>query len=205
MSNISAAEEPSTGPLEIIELCEGKLHEIVSGIPVELFGLSDIELETHFKRTDRDFIIRKNLHKLAAEARLTGKKIMPTKLYDGVCTRQNFYYSILTNPHRVAWYLRPVEDYADLIEDAFYFGLKRARQELLTMPINEKTASAFLKALEFFASRHLGPLLQRIESKNLNATVDLNRPSQLSKEEINAQLKELEAAKSMAVIDVTPE
>lgn len=191
---------------EIIQFLEGRILEAVMEIPQEYFSMTDTELEKHFNRSDKDFIIRRNFQRQAKIAKKTTGKISQQEIYGEVCSRQNFFYH-LKNPHRLAWYLRPIEDFSDLIEEAFYFGLKRVREEILTMPITEKSASAYLKALEFFANRHLGPMVQRIEQKNLNLNASVERPEiELSPDDIKTKIKELESAlDKRPVIDVTPE
>lgn len=82
----------------------------------------------------------------------------------------------------------------ELIDEATYFGLKRLRNDLLTMPMTEKSAPVFLKAVEFLANRAWGPVIQRIEAKHAHLNLGTRSAptnESLSPEEVQKRLTEL--------------
>ena len=166
------AEERAGTPTELISYFDDRFFEISSQVPDEILSMVETELSKKFTQTDTDFLLRKRLHEVVKAAKGSGAEKIPTiRIYEGICTRQSFYEKIAKNPHRIAWFLQPIASYQEMLEESLYFALKKVRDELLTMPVTEKSAPAILKALEFFANRALGPVIQRIESKNLNMDI----------------------------------
>jgi hypothetical protein len=64
----------------------------------------------------------------------------------------------------------------DVIDDAAYHGLRRAREQLLTMSLNEDTYGPFIKLLEMFVNRSMGPVVQKIERRSLNMHLSAQKP-----------------------------
>jgi len=167
----------------------------VLAIPEELLLEDEAELSKRFKATPLDFALKKQLWKKFYEAQKTGEmRLRMVDLYDGVCTDAYFFNNILKTPVRVAWLVSPPLDYDSMIEEAFRFSFEKVRDGILNMPVTEKSAPIILKAFQYFADRHLGPMVQRLETKNLNVEVDGNRPLEtVNPHEIDAKLRELKA------------
>lgn len=162
----------STHVIDLLNCFQGRFVETVLSSPKDILAMSEQELEQNFTPTTTDFIIRRNIH-IKAKQVMDGTlpdKLEPKDVYKDVCTKQNFYRNI-TNHYRLAWYLIPIQDYSEMIEDSFFYGLKKVR-EILNMPVTEKSAPHIMKALEFFANRHLGPVVQKIEQKSMNMNVN---------------------------------
>lgn len=137
-----------------------------------LWMLSEVELEQKFRPNHNDYLFRKRINQLVVEAEAAGfDKIETLSIYDGVCTRQNFYQSLKLNPYRIVWLFSPVLNAAELMEAGFLQAIKKVMDEVLTMKITEKSAPVVLKALEFFTNRHLGGVTQKIEQKSLTMNV----------------------------------
>jgi hypothetical protein len=181
-----------------IELWGGAFGEVMATIDPLIASMPEAELEQHFRATPIDFFIRRRFWTVS-EKYINSGLIEPEtqELYIGICKKQHFYQSILRNPYKVAWILQPVQAISDLIDESLYFAIKKVRDELLTMPTNEKTAGHIMKALEFFANRSkdLGPLLQKIEQKSMNVNLDGNRAMReaLNPDDIDKRLKELKS------------
>lgn len=167
----------------------------MKNIPEELLIEDEVELKKRFNPTPIHYALKKKLWSRFYEVQKTGEfRIKLIELYDGICTDAYFFQTILKNPVVVAWLTAPPVDYHAMIEEAFRFSFEKVRDGILNMPITEKTAPILLKAFQYFADRHLGPVVQRIESKNLNVEVDGNKPiEQVDPHEIDAKLRELKA------------
>jgi hypothetical protein len=161
----------STTVLELTQIFPGKFAESVAALPQDILIMTEDVLERYFNVTPHDFLIRKNIHTKAKQARELGTTVDIQEIFIGVCSRQNFYKNISTNQHRLAWYLIPIHAYEEMLEESFFHGLKKVRA-ILDMPLTEKSAPHILKALEFFANRHLGPVIQKIEQKSMNMNVN---------------------------------
>ena len=141
-------QKDASGKSLAISKFSGLFHQRMSELTNDVLLLTEAELETKFRPTPADFFMRRNFWKKTEEAEAAGiEQIESASVYIGVVTRQYFYENILKNPLRLAWILSPIREHTQLIEEGFYFALKKVRDELLTMPVNEKTAPALMKAL----------------------------------------------------------
>lgn len=173
----------------------------VAKIPDEVLLMSEEELETKFKQTSIDFWLRKRFWEITERnlsAGVTGTVIK--ELSTGICTTAHIYIRVLTNPYRMAWIMTPIHKHMDMIDEGFNYLLKKVRTELLTMPITEKSAPVIMKALEFFANRALGPMLQKIEQKSLNVAIDGNQAMREALNPIDMQEKFAEVQKKLATM-----
>lgn len=189
----------------------GKFVDDVLKLPQDILALTEPELEKKFHPSTIDFLVRKNLHLKLKQARDSGviEKLESREIYEGLCTKTNFYDRILVNQYKMAWLLIPIQAYEDLIEESFFHGLKKVR-EILDMPLTEKSAPHIMKALEFFTNRHLGPVIQRIEQKSMNVNFDGNKPgaSSMSPDDIMVKYNELKSKlidKPKDVVDLDAE
>lgn len=186
-----------TKRIDAISFCTGVLSERFKSLPDELLVLNEIELEEKFRPKNFDFMLRKKLWDLVCKAQADGvSRIEPIDLYGGVCTKQNFFFC-LKNDYRLAWMLIPIQDHKDIVEEGFYSILKKTRDGIMALEFNEKTAPAILKALQFFADRHLGPMLQKmdINQKTLQMNVDATSTMRdaLSSDNLNDKFAELQS------------
>lgn len=163
----------SISPVEIIDLLDGKFKEAFVTLPDEVMSLSETDLEKKFKATDVDFMLRKKFQELVVQCKtVEGSHIGAIDVYDEICSKQYFFTQIITNKYRIAWLLCPIKSFHSMLEDCLYFTIKKVRDEVLTMPVTPQTAGHIMKALEYFTNRVIGPVVQRVENKNMNVTVD---------------------------------
>lgn len=190
-------EQSSALKHEVASCFTGIFCDKVNQISPEILAMDEAELQSHFKPTINDFFIRQRVFSLLRAQKSSGLdgKIEVSKIFDGICTKTNFHSRLLINPYRHAWYLIPIAEDAKLMEEGFYSFLRKVREEFLTLPVNEKTAGPIMKALEFFANRHLGPTIQRIEQKSMNLNVTRNEKdvSSLNPEEMLKKYEELQS------------
>lgn len=193
--NDSIEEEPQSVRAELVSMLSERIQQYVFDIPDEVWALNELELEKEYSPTTVDFMLRKNIWRIFKENKKNGvSHIDAIQIYGGVCAKQSFFVG-LANHTRLAWILIEPQNLEAMIEESFLFGLRRMRHEVLTMSLNDKNIGHFLKAVEFLANRALGPMVQRIESKNLNLNVGSGVPSidaPQTRDAIEAKLLELQ-------------
>ena len=195
----------STNSLEKAAFFAGKFLEVSEKIPAEMWCLNEYELSQKFKVSSIDFLLKNRIVKLLSDAEKTGIRPIQTSLiYEEICSRQFFYFNVITNPYKVVWLLTPVQNHQDLIDESFYFCIKKVRDEILTMPVTEKSAPIILKALEFFTNRSIGPVVQKIEQKSMSVNFDGSSVARdaLTPDDLQKKLDELRAKALSAPIVV---
>lgn len=140
----------------------------VETIPDHALSMDEYELEDKFTRKKEHFYLRKKFHKMLDELRGTDDLLSVSELVRDTTSKAWFYNVLLPNPYALAWLIIPVSEPDRFLEEAYTFAIQRLRKDILTLPANEKTAPIIMKALEFLAIRHLGPVVQKIEQKSLN-------------------------------------
>jgi hypothetical protein len=184
---------------------DSKFYRAATELPEEYMLKDEVELGKLFRVTPLDYAMKKQLWTRFCECENVGiYKLKTTDIFGGLCTNSYFYKELIENPARVAWLITPTVDTQALIEEAYRFSFQRVRDDILTMPVTEKSAPILLKAFQYFADRHLGPMIQRIESKNLNVEVQGGKmETPTDPHEIEAKLREIRA-KLLPTKDVTP-
>lgn len=150
----------------------GLLAERYSQIHPDVLLMSEMELTDNFKPSPYDYHLRKRFWEMTKARGPDDPQIEISKLYDGICFASQFYERILKNHYILSWMLTPLEDHSAIFEEFFYTLFMKMRKEMLDMPISEKTLGHFNKTLENLGNRVLGPVIQKIEQKSMNVTVD---------------------------------
>lgn len=184
---------------------DGKLARVAREIPEAYRIMDETELVKLFRPTALDYALKKRLWAKFYDCESTGiYKMKNTDIFGEVCSGPYFYQDVITNPVRVAWLISPPIDTATLVEEAFHYSFQKIRDGVLKLPVTEKTAGHLIKVFQIFADRHLGPVVQRIESKNLNVEVDGNKNADpIDPKAIEEKLNELKT-KLVPSRDVTP-
>lgn len=179
----------------------------IKALPEELSLLDESRIEALYKPTPMDYALKRQLWSRFYEVDKSGElSLKMVDVYGGICGHPHFYNYVLREPHRVAWLITPPIDTSAIIEEAFRFSFQKVRDGILNMPVTEKTAPILLKAFQIFADRHLGPIVQRIESKNLNVDMKASQQSDipLDPHELETKLREIKAKLLPPSKDVTP-
>lgn len=187
----------------VLALWDGLFADKIAELPEDLQLLNEIDLEKRFTPRPVDYFLRKRFWQVSNAALAAGRTSVQTnEIYEGQCSKQCFY-RMIQNPHRLAWILIPISTHADVIEEGFYIALKRVRDDLLTMPMNEKTAPIILRALEYLTNRHLGAV--PVKNLNFNANISTQpTDNAMEQNQLEAKYEELKAKISSRAKDVTP-
>lgn len=183
----------------ILSLIMGEFKRAATELPQEFAEMSQKDLETIRKPTEIDHYLRNRLWDLIGKAQ-NGliHQIQQVDIYAGICTETNWTQRVCKSPQRVAWLLMPPQDDMDRMKAGLAIGLTNLI-DFIANPINKETAGAFIKAISILLDRVHGPVVQRLDTRNLNVNVDKKEHSAASVESLK-QLKE----KIESAVDVTP-
>jgi len=200
MTALTTTPPPSTREFAL-SVIAGEFQQAALNLPPDIALMSALEIENIRNPTEIDFLLRKRLWKQVEIAKKTGEThITNRSIFAGVCSEQNFFV-VLKNPHRVAWLLtHPTED-LERMKYGLSLGMKNLVEFVSKTP-NEKTAGAFLKAIELLMNRVHGPVVQKVEAKHAHMKVQ-SPISTATPEEVIARLDELKS-KLLTTKDVTP-
>jgi len=127
-----------TDPFKIASLIKGTAFQnAVKRVPLDLWGLSESELKSFIQITNVDYALKYALWHEVRHALLFGSKISPLKVYVGICSYTHFY-SVIGNPHKLAWMLSPIMQFQELSRLLAEPLLDRARS-ILELPIVDES------------------------------------------------------------------
>jgi hypothetical protein len=177
------AELDESLAVTISDCLSGRLREAVESVPQELFTLPDSELEELGNINKIDRMLRIQLWEVYGSSMNKNEVVQPRDVFNGICTRQNFYY-LLNIPAKVAYYMRQPPGYLNKLKEAHEIGINKLRDEILRAKVvdadgnmDPKAATVLLKAIEFLDVRVKGAIVHRVETKNLNVDVTADLPS----------------------------
>lgn len=166
---------PITSPLPIVskdavieiddptDLFSGNLSIALKECPQEYLTISESDFVEQHRPTSIDWLLRKRFWECVNQARSSGiSEITQSSIYDGIISKQNFIGSVITNPMRVAWMMRPLTDHLQVCGEIVDIGLQKIREYLQVTKVTEKNASQMLRLVEFCMNRHYGPLIQKL-------------------------------------------
>jgi hypothetical protein len=189
--------------LDAIALFRGKFREALEGIKPETLALTLDELEELRNPSEIDYLLRKNLWKQVELAKKSGfDELTTASIYSPVCSSQAFD-KVMKNDVRLAWLLMHPREAIDEMRSLLSMGMARMRKDFMTMPMNERTAGHFLKAIDLLMNRVHGPVAQKIEAKHAHLNLNKPRASQLeTPNDVIARLDELK--EKLLPKEVTP-
>lgn len=202
MNEMTAQDIASTKEYAM-SIVGGELRKAVEELPPQIANMSVGELEEARMPTEVDYLLRENLWKQVEIAQKAGETHIKTRaVFAGVCSEQHFFFNIVKSPMRVAWLFTHPQDDIKKMRYGLSIGMKNLIKFISKEP-NEKTAGAFLKAVEMLMNRVHGPIIQKVEAKH--AHLNMNKPIENSMDspaDIIARLDELKS-KLLIPRDVT--
>lgn len=177
---------------EAIGYTEGLLRVGLDNLPPELIQLTRAEIEAQRPPSEVDILIQRNFWAVVEKAKKEGAtSVKQTHIFAGACSEMAFQ-RFIKNPIRLAYMLHNPIDDIDRMKNMLVNGLARMENELLKMPITEKSAGHFIKALELLINRVHGPMVQRIEAKHAHMKVP-PPPQPDNLKDVNQRLEELKS------------
>lgn len=138
--------------------------------------------EVSFKKKHQDVItlvtqrIRVALWQEFEQAIHNNRVMRVSQIFAGTCSESSFY-NLINNPVRLAYILCAPADYVVMLKEAHSAGLEKLR-EIFSARImddegylNPKAADMVIKAFALLDARLKGAVVQRIDQRNLHATV----------------------------------
>lgn len=198
---VSMGEKVQATRLMAIELMPPKIKEAFANFPPEVLELTDIELNEHFNPTPNDFALRKHLWEMVSQSRITGQRIVVDRWIDGIVDAAYLYKTLLFNPYKLCWIFTPYETFQQRYEYGFEILFRKVIKYLTTTDINTDNAKDFIKLLQEFGNRTVGPVVKRVEAKIQeipapNMDIDSNLDNRLE------ELMRKKMASSKTVVDI---
>jgi|GEM_PF-5797337 len=209
ISNQTAlVEREDDSGIQIIIMLRGALLRAVESASQEFLHFTEYDLQEAIKPTDIDWALRHRLWSLIAKYP-SGEidKIEGPMVYNQICCAAHFYNRFLKDPRKVAWFLHPIEDEKKYNAASFHFLAVKLQNYILTQPITADNLGEFVRLAKFLSDRAFGPVIHKLETKNLNVNAEVKSEKPQDREGLLAKIKELEASleKQTKEIDVTPE
>lgn len=191
-------------PRSLVNLLPAAVSEAVLSVPDDLLELELDQLEKQmswgrFHQIDKR--LRVSFWAEYDRAIQDGNKMHIHNVYQGVCSRMQFY-RVIQDRVRMAFILTPPESYTISVEEALLQGVRRLR-EILEFPLydkkgnpNTKVAEVIVKTYAMLDMRVKGAVVQRVEQKNLNVNVNGNQALEQLPEtvaDLDRELLDLEA------------
>lgn len=189
MGGENQSESVTTEFNSVISFTEGLLRVALENLPGDIAQLTATELEKLRRPTETDVHLRVRFWKVIDEAKKAGRtSIKHSDIYNDICSSQLFS-KIMETPIRLAWIVQPMRDDLDRMRNLLSLAFGKLETEFFDMPMNEKTAGHFLKAVELLMARVHGPLVHRIEAKH--AHIKMTQEAPTSVKDVNSRLDEL--------------
>jgi hypothetical protein len=195
-------------PRSLINLVSEKFRtkmRILAEKHPEYFSMSERQLYLTLKPSDTDDKFRLLFWKEYNRAQDNGTTMRMPNVYSPVMSREG-YNSMIDNIHRIAWIIKPPEEYMISLEAALNKGRENI-ERIMTLNLFDKKgkflkgeAQIFLKAYELLENRVKGAVVQRMEQKMASLHVHAKQPA-ITGEDI--QLLEKLREQQESVVDVT--
>jgi hypothetical protein len=210
-----ARSDDKENPRHVLNLVPEAVRNAMERIPAEFLAMDEDELEARAPRqkwTLVDRRLRTAFWIEYARAQDTGSNMQISNVFNGTCSRNYFYGTIMENKIKLAYLMRPPADYTIAMEESLNFGVARLR-EILDFPLwakdkdgierpDVKVAEVILKTVTLIDQRVKGAVIQRIEQKNLNVNMGAKGTQEaeaISVDEIDRKLAELSQAIKPAI------
>lgn len=179
-----------------------RVQEALKAVPREFWELDEERLEIKAKPNWTDYRMRRALWVEVSKntGLLDSKRIC---LCAGV--EQRYFYHMLASPIKTAFLFSPAHNYIDELENVIEVSMKRLREALGANIVDEDNnlkigaAKTILEIFKLASDRVHGQAAQKIHVDSRITKVDAS--PNLTLEEIQARIKELERAKDIMDVD----
>lgn len=192
-------------PRCVVNLLSEKMRELVMNLPPNYLAMSDKELEQLVEPGPMDEQLRLSFWDEYFIACDNESKMRVEAIYPRVCSREYFYKHFMQDPKRLAYMMRPPQEYMLRMRSILDLGIKRF-EEILQLPLydtrqtkngpvkvlNTKLIGEIVKITALVDNRVKGAVAQKIQldTKSVNLNIDYEAPK--SHAEIEKELKEVQ-------------
>lgn len=192
----------------LINLVSDSIREAILNIAQnhsEFLELSERRLQSILQPSDTDDKLRICFWREYNRAQDLGTGMKMSNIYSPVMSKENFL-KLLENPRRVAWIIKPPEEYMVSLEASLNHGKENLNALMKMNLFDEKgnlkkaEASIFVKAYELLDNRVKGAVVQRIEQKTASLHV---HKKETSEDELKQRLEKLRLQQEETAIEIT--
>jgi hypothetical protein len=189
-----------------VKYTKGKLRDFIAHIPENIRAMDLSEIRKKIKPTIIDYILRSSFWDELHKAIRDDSPMDSTQLFKDYCTDSFFYNRYVTNPHRLAWLLKPMPT-PHQVKNALLTRTYERLWEILELDlriykdskdtkgkISPGLCQTVLKVAGMIKDTVEGAPLQRIENKTMSMIVNRNSDQKddlESLEEMEARIKQL--------------
>lgn len=181
-----------SNPHSLVNLLPPYLANNIKAIPEKLLLMTEEELYTLGKCGPIESKMRTAFWMEYNHSLLGKRKQMAVgNIFTGICSKA-YMRECFNNSFKLAYILRPPANLKVALHEMLDIGLKQLRS-ILEMPhvdengkFDSSHAGLKLKAMDTIMSRLMGGVVQRVEQKNLNVSVEANP------QDIEAEIRQLE-------------
>lgn len=167
-------------PHSIINMVSDRVREAMLKVDGDLVELDEGELRRSCDPTHTDYALRVSFWREFDRAVSAQSKIKTRNIFSGICSEQYFYVKVLRNKTKVAWLVRPVQEYKKEMEALLARGTARL-WELVDIPLKDANGKVDIKAGELLlrvvaelANRTKGMAVQRIKEERRSMNMHLH-------------------------------
>lgn len=124
-------------PYSLLSLTEGPLKAAIEALPDDLVEASEADLKKLLNPDELTCRLRIQFWDEYNAACDQNRMIRPANVMRGLTFAEYFYKHVLSNEAKVAWIVKPPQDFLLAMRDLLYLGLERLR-EIMTQPLVDK-------------------------------------------------------------------
>lgn len=206
-------------PVKDIEVYGEALLKSLRSIPEELFELKEDDLKKKVNPTLKLYEIKQRFWEELSESDQMGRKMRMYKLYEGICTSQYFYKTVMQNPNKMAWIAHPLATYENKAKAALQRAQERYEEifnmditttkyrkvdgeEISHTEVDPRKVAVLLSAIKQVEDRVRGGIVQKQITQNVGSDKpELVEPNQ-SVEDLDKKIRELEKQMGTAPVEV---
>lgn len=183
-------------PFCVVNLLPDKVKAYAMRVSPRLLGMNTDELRATTQPNQMDEMLRLAFWDEFFIASDACRKMRMDAIYPKVCTREHFYRHIISNEHRLAFILRPPDEYMLKMRSLLELGLRKF-EEILRLPINPqnpdtKLIATMIQVVSLIDNRVRGAVPQRLHVEGKTMNVNMNYQAPRSMESIDEEIEQLE-------------
>lgn len=190
-------------PRCLINLVSNRMREVMLALPPHYHTIPIHEIERSIAPTEMDDHLRIAFWDEYTIACDNKKPMRVTNIYQNICSREYFYAWILDQPLRLAYMIRPPQEYMLRMRSLLDMGLKRF-EEILRLPImtkkvmpngssvrvvDTKLIGEMVKIVALVDNRVKGSVVQKVQIDQKSINMNMNYEAPKSYDEIQKELR----------------